>query len=83
MTLTLFGIRSIEQLLPFFSVLSQVFSSKSGIRSVSFHSSAPPSDAANALKNGKHESQKMFWSRARHDIEEMVEKDFLEGPIKT
>lgn len=86
LTLTLFGIRSIEQLLPFFTVLSQVFSRKSGIRSASFHSNTPPSDAPdapNVVKNSKHESQKMFWSRARHDIEEMVEKDFLEGLIKT
>ncbi|XP_053529723.1 protein dopey-1 isoform X3 [Ictalurus punctatus] len=83
LTLTLFGIRSIEQLLPFFTVLSQVFSCKSGIRSAWLHSSAPPSDAPNAPKNSKYESQKMFWSRARHDIEEMVEKDFLEGLIKT
>ncbi|KAF7692896.1 hypothetical protein HF521_010506 [Silurus meridionalis] len=80
LTLTLFGIRSIEQLLPFFTVLNQVFSSKSGIRSASFHSSSSPGDAP---KNSKHESQKMFWSRARHEIEEMVEKDFLEGLIKT
>lgn len=83
LTLTLFGIRSMEQLLPFFTVLSQVFSSKSGSRSASFHSSAPPSDAPNTTKTSKHESQKMFWSRARHHIEEMVEKDFLEGLIKT
>lgn len=83
LTLTLFGIRSIEQLLPFFTVLSQVFSSKSGIRSASFHSNALPGDVQNAPKNNKHESQKTFWSRARHDIEEMVEKDFLEGLIKT
>ncbi|TSN21188.1 Protein dopey-1 [Bagarius yarrelli] len=83
LTLTLFGIRSMEQLLPFFTVLSQVFSSKSGSRSSSFHNNVPPSDAPNITKNNKHESQKMFWSRARHDIEEMVEKDFLEGLIKT
>ncbi|XP_058274777.1 protein dopey-1 isoform X2 [Hemibagrus wyckioides] len=83
LTLTLFGIRSIEQLLPFFTVLSQVFSNKSGTRSTWFHSSVPPGDAPSALKNTKHESQKTFWSRARHEIEEMVEKDFLEGLIKT
>ncbi|KAM9440083.1 protein DOP1A isoform 1-T2 [Clarias gariepinus] len=83
LTLTLFGIRSMEQLLPFFTVLSQVFSSKSGLRSVSFLSGAPPGDTPNATRNTKHESQKMFWSRARHEIEEMVEKDFLEGLIKT
>ncbi|XP_062843400.1 protein dopey-1 isoform X2 [Trichomycterus rosablanca] len=82
LTLTLFGIRSMEQLLPFFTVLSQVFSSKSGSRTASFHP-APPADAAGALKNIKPESQRSFWSRARHDIEETVEKDFLEGLIKT
>uniref|UniRef100_A0A8B9RBV9 Dopey N-terminal domain-containing protein n=1 Tax=Astyanax mexicanus TaxID=7994 RepID=A0A8B9RBV9_ASTMX len=82
LTLTLYGIRSMEQLLPFFNLLSQVFSSKASSRT----GSCPflfPSDTPHAAKTSKPESQKVFWSRARQDIEEMVEKDFLEGLIKT
>nr|XP_055066452.1 protein dopey-1 isoform X3 [Misgurnus anguillicaudatus] len=80
--LTLYVIRSMEQLLPFFNLLSQVFSSKGSSRSGSYHS--PTSiDGPFPGKDGKLESQKVFWSRARQNIEEMVEKDFLEGLIKT
>ena len=42
-----------------------------------------PSDTPHPPKPSKPESQKVFWSRARQHIEEMVEKDFLEGLIKT
>ncbi|KAJ8411492.1 hypothetical protein AAFF_G00163000 [Aldrovandia affinis] len=76
--LTLYVIRSMEQLLPFFNLLSQVFSSKVSSRSGPAYNPSP-----NAAKDGKLESQKVFWSRARQNIEEMVEKDFLEGLIKT
>ncbi|KAL6467766.1 hypothetical protein MHYP_G00234430 [Metynnis hypsauchen] len=82
LTLTLYGIRSMEQLLPFFTLLSQVFSSKASSRS----GPCPvlsPSDTPHTSKHSKPESQKVFWSRARQHIEEMVEKDFLEGLIKT
>ncbi|KAI4905247.1 hypothetical protein NFI96_024615, partial [Prochilodus magdalenae] len=82
LTLTLYGIRSMEQLLPFFTLLSQVFSSKASSRS----GPCPvlsPSDTPHPPKPSKPESQKVFWSRARQHIEEMVEKDFLEGLIKT
>uniref|UniRef100_A0A3B4DZ28 Dopey N-terminal domain-containing protein n=1 Tax=Pygocentrus nattereri TaxID=42514 RepID=A0A3B4DZ28_PYGNA len=82
LTLTLYGIRSMEQLLPFFTLLSQVFSSKASSRS----GPCPvlsPSDTPHTPKHSKPESQKVFWSRARQHIEEMVEKDFLEGLIKT
>ncbi|XP_056141644.1 protein dopey-1 [Lampris incognitus] len=82
--LTLYVIRSMEQLLPFFNLLSQVFSSKASSRSGPAYASAP-SDAAFPAHKDSHklESQKVFWSRARQNIEEMVEKDFLEGLIKT
>lgn len=72
-----------EQLLPFFNLLSQVFNSKVSSRSGPAYSRAP-SDGPFPSKDGhKLESQKVFWSRARQNIEEMVEKDFLEGLIKT
>ncbi|XP_048881412.1 protein dopey-1 isoform X3 [Brienomyrus brachyistius] len=79
--LTLYAIRSMEQLLPFFNLLSQVFSSKMGCRSGP--APGPAFSPAYSAKDGKLESQKVFWSRARQAIEEMVEKDFLEGLIKT
>ncbi|XP_064198494.1 protein dopey-1 [Anguilla rostrata] len=80
--LTLYGIRSMEQLLPFFNLLSQVFNSKVSSRSGPAHSPTPSTNPYPS-KDGKLESQKVFWSRARQNIEEMVEKDFLEGLIKT
>ncbi|XP_052002729.1 protein dopey-1 isoform X3 [Xyrauchen texanus] len=80
--LTLYVIRSMEQLLPFFNLLSQVFTSKGNSRSGSYHSPTL-SGSTFSGKDGKLESQKVFWSRARQNIEEMVEKDFLEGLIKT
>ncbi|TRY84642.1 hypothetical protein DNTS_001365 [Danionella cerebrum] len=80
--LTLYVIRSMEQLLPFFNLLSQDFSSKGNSRSGAFHSPTTR-DGPFPGKDGKLESQKVFWSRARQNIEEMVEKDFLEGLIKT
>uniref|UniRef100_A0A8C7WA62 DOP1 leucine zipper like protein A n=1 Tax=Oncorhynchus mykiss TaxID=8022 RepID=A0A8C7WA62_ONCMY len=84
LTLTLYMIRSMEQLLPFFNLLSQVFNSKASSRNGPTHTTAP-SHSGNSFPNkeGKLESQKVFWSRARQNIEEMVEKDFLEGLIKT
>ncbi|KGL79332.1 Protein dopey-1 [Tinamus guttatus] len=81
--LTLYTVRSIEQLLPFFNVLSQVFNSKVTSRSVG-HSGSPvlyPNSFPN--KDIKMENLKTFSSKARQKIEEMVEKDFLEGIIKT
>uniref|UniRef100_A0A8C0J955 Dopey family member 1 n=1 Tax=Chelonoidis abingdonii TaxID=106734 RepID=A0A8C0J955_CHEAB len=81
--LTIYTVRSIEQLLPFFNVLSQVFNSKVTSRCVG-HSGSPvlyPNSFPN--KDIKMENQKTFSSRARQKIEEMVEKDFLEGVIKT
>ncbi|XP_051999915.1 protein dopey-1-like isoform X1 [Xyrauchen texanus] len=80
--LTLYVIRSMEQLLPFFNLLSQVFSSKGNSRSGPYHSPTL-SNGPFPGKDSKLESQKVFWSRARQNIEEMVEKDFLEGLIKT
>uniref|UniRef100_A0AAY4AJA5 Protein dopey-1 n=1 Tax=Denticeps clupeoides TaxID=299321 RepID=A0AAY4AJA5_9TELE len=80
--LTLYVIRSMEQLLPFFNLLSQVYNSKASSRFELAHNSAP-GDAHFPGSDDKLESQKMFWSRARQNIEEMVEKDFLEGHIKT
>ncbi|KAM8847355.1 protein DOP1A isoform 1-T1 [Synchiropus picturatus] len=82
--LTLYVIRSMEQLLPFFNLLSQVFNSKSSSRSGTAYSHNPADASFPSHKEGhKLESQKVFWSRARQNIEEMVEKDFLEGLIKT
>ncbi|KAM9852259.1 protein DOP1A [Aulostomus maculatus] len=82
--LTLYVIRSMEQLLPFFNLLSQVFSSKAGSRSGPTYTHNPSNASFPSHKEGhKLESQKVFWSRARQNIEEMVEKDFLEGLIKT
>ncbi|KAM3852165.1 protein DOP1A [Vipera latastei] len=81
--LTLCAVRSIEQLLPFFHVLSQVFNSKVTSRSIG-HSGSPmlyPNSFPN--KDIKMENQKAFSSKVRQKIEEMVEKDFLEGVIKT
>ncbi|TNN02953.1 hypothetical protein fugu_010440 [Takifugu bimaculatus] len=80
--LTLYVIRSMEQLLPFFNMLCQVFNSKSrsGLACAHNHTDV----AIPGRKDGhKLESQKVFWSQARQTIEEMVEKDFLEGLIKT
>ncbi|XP_060907185.1 protein dopey-1 isoform X1 [Labrus mixtus] len=82
--LTLYVIRSMEQLLPFFNLLSQVFNSKASSRSGPTYSNNPADASFPGHKEGhKLESQKVFWSRARQNIEEMVEKDFLEGLIKT
>ncbi|XP_042299241.1 protein dopey-1-like isoform X2 [Sceloporus undulatus] len=81
--LTICAVRTIEQLLPFFNVLSQVFNSKVTSRSIG-HSGSPmlyPNSFPN--KDMKMENQKTFSSKARQKIEEMVEKDFLEGVIKT
>ncbi|KAM7382489.1 hypothetical protein PAMP_002216 [Pampus punctatissimus] len=82
--LTLYVIRSMEQLLPFFNLLSQVFNSKASSRSGPAYTHNPTDASFPGHKEGhKLESQKVFWSRARQNIEEMVEKDFLEGLIKT
>ncbi|XP_072250916.1 protein DOP1A isoform X2 [Leuresthes tenuis] len=82
--LTLYVIRSMEQLLPFFNLLSQVFNSKASSRSGPTYTHSHADSAFPSHKEGhKLESQKVFWSRARQNIEEMVEKDFLEGLIKT
>uniref|UniRef100_A0A3P9DU58 Uncharacterized protein n=1 Tax=Maylandia zebra TaxID=106582 RepID=A0A3P9DU58_9CICH len=73
-----------EQLLPFFNLLSQVFSSKASSRSGPAYAHNRTDASFPSHKEGhKLESQKVFWSRARQNIEEMVEKDFLEGLIKT
>ncbi|KAF7656791.1 hypothetical protein LDENG_00036360 [Lucifuga dentata] len=82
--LTLYVIRSMEQLLPFFNLLSQVFNSKANSRSGSTYTHNAANASFHSNKDGhKLESQKVFWSQARQNIEEMVEKDFLEGLIKT
>uniref|UniRef100_A0A665VI32 DOP1 leucine zipper like protein A n=1 Tax=Echeneis naucrates TaxID=173247 RepID=A0A665VI32_ECHNA len=82
--LTLYVIRSMEQLLPFFNLLSQVFNSKASSRSGPAYTHNPANSSFPGHKEGhKLESQKVFWSQARQNIEEMVEKDFLEGLIKT
>uniref|UniRef100_A0A8C3WRH4 DOP1 leucine zipper like protein A n=1 Tax=Catagonus wagneri TaxID=51154 RepID=A0A8C3WRH4_9CETA len=76
-------VRSLAQLLPFFSVLSQVFNSKVTSRCAG-HSGSPVL-YSNTFpgKDTKLENHKPFSSKARQKIEEMVEKDFLEGVIKT
>ncbi|XP_073934948.1 protein DOP1A isoform X3 [Castor canadensis] len=81
--LTICTVRSMEQLLPFFNVLSQVFNSKVTSR-YGGHSGSPILYSSTfSNKDMKLENHKPFSSRARQKIEEMVEKDFLEGVIKT
>uniref|UniRef100_A0A3B4A8B9 DOP1 N-terminal domain-containing protein n=1 Tax=Periophthalmus magnuspinnatus TaxID=409849 RepID=A0A3B4A8B9_9GOBI len=64
--------------------VSLVFNSKCSSRSGPAYSHNPTDASFPGNKEGhKLESQKVFWSRARQNIEEMVEKDFLEGLIKT
>ncbi|XP_029398588.1 protein dopey-1 isoform X6 [Mus pahari] len=81
--LTLCTMRNMEQLLPFFNVLSQVFNSKVTSR-CGGHSGSPVL-YSNSFPNKdmKLENHKAFSSKARQKIEEMIEKDFLEGVIKT
>ncbi|MEJ1285615.1 hypothetical protein NN561_016611 [Cricetulus griseus] len=81
--LTLCTMRSMEQLLPFFNILSQVFNSKVTSR-CGGHSGSPVL-YSNSFPNKdmKLENHKAFSSKARQKIEEMIEKDFLEGVIKT
>lgn len=82
--LTLYIIRSIDQLLPFFNLLSQVFNSKASSRfGPAYTQNSTDASFPSHKQSHKLESQKVFWSRARQNIEEMVEKDFLEGLIKT
>uniref|UniRef100_A0A2K5YR22 DOP1 leucine zipper like protein A n=1 Tax=Mandrillus leucophaeus TaxID=9568 RepID=A0A2K5YR22_MANLE len=81
--LTICTVRSMEQLLPFFNVLSQVFNSK--VTSRCGGHSGSPILYSNVFPNKdmKLENHKPCSSKARQKIEEMVEKDFLEGMIKT
>lgn len=81
--LTIYAVRSIEQLLPFFNVLSQVFNSKVTSRSVGHSGSPMMYPNSFPSKDIKMENQKPFSSKVRQKIEELVEKDFLEGIIKT
>ncbi|XP_046795020.1 protein dopey-1 isoform X4 [Gallus gallus] len=81
--LTIYTVRSIEQLLPFFNVLSQVFNSKVTSRCAGHSGSPVLYPNCFPSKDIKMENLKTFSSKARQKIEEMVEKDFLEGVIKT
>ncbi|XP_032265257.1 protein DOP1A isoform X3 [Halichoerus grypus] len=81
--LTICAVRSIEQLLPFFNVLSQVFNSKVTSRCAGHSGSPILYSNTFPNKDMKLENHKPFSSKARQKIEEMVEKDFLEGVIKT
>ncbi|XP_023506488.1 protein DOP1A isoform X2 [Equus przewalskii] len=81
--LTICTVRSIEQLLPFFNVLSQVFNSKVTSRCVGHSGSPILYSNTFPNKDMKLENNKPSSSKARQKIEEMVEKDFLEGVIKT
>ncbi|NXW57943.1 DOP1 protein, partial [Eurystomus gularis] len=81
--LTIYTVRSIEQLLPFFNVLSQVFNSKVTSRCVGHSGSPVLYPNCFPSKDIKMENLKTFSSKARQKIEEMVEKDFLEGVVKT
>ncbi|NXE32491.1 DOP1 protein, partial [Ptilorrhoa leucosticta] len=81
--LTIYAVRSIEQLLPFFNVLSQVFNSKVTSRCVGHSGSPVLYPNCFPSKDIKMENLKTFSSKARQKIEEMVEKDFLEGVIKS
>ncbi|OPJ73345.1 protein dopey-1 isoform A [Patagioenas fasciata monilis] len=77
--LTIYTVRSIEQLLPFFNVLSQVFNSKVTSRCVGHSGSPVLYPNCFPSKDIKMENLKTFSSKARQKIEEMVEKDFLEA----
>lgn len=81
--LTISTIRSMEQLLPFFNVLSQVFNSKVTSRCVGDSGSPVLYQNSFTNKDIKLENQKMFCSKARQRIEEMLERDFLEGVLKS
>lgn len=81
--LTISTIRSMEQLLPFFNVLSQVFNSKVTSRCVGDSGSPVLYQNSFTNKDIKLENQKMFSSKARQKIEEMLERDFLEGVLKS
>ncbi|XP_073445768.1 protein DOP1A isoform X1 [Dendrobates tinctorius] len=81
--LTISTIRSMEQLLPFFNVLSQVFNSKVTSRCVGDSGSPILYQNSFSNKDIKLENQKMFSSKARLKIEEMLERDFLEGVLKS
>ncbi|KAM8952672.1 protein DOP1A isoform 2-T2 [Pelodytes ibericus] len=81
--LTIYTIRSMEQLLPFFNVLSQVFNSKVTSRCVGDSGSPILYQNSFPNKDMKLENQKMFSSKARQKIEEMLERDFLEGVLKS
>ncbi|XP_062980986.1 protein dopey-1 isoform X2 [Elgaria multicarinata webbii] len=81
--LTICAVRSMEQLLPFFNVLSQVFNSKVTSRSIGHSGSPMLYPTSFPTKDIKMENQKTFANKVRQKIEEMVEKDFLEGVIKT
>ncbi|KAM4865719.1 protein DOP1A isoform 1-T1 [Thomomys bottae] len=81
--LTVGTVRSMAQLLPFFHVLSQVFSSKVTSRCGGPSGSPVLHPHTLSSKDTKLESHKPFSTRARQNIEEMVEKDFLEGVMKT
>ncbi|XP_048456543.1 protein dopey-1 isoform X8 [Rhincodon typus] len=81
--LTVYSIRSIEQLLPFFNVLSQFFSNKISSRFTGSSGSPVPWTNTFSIKDIKPENQKTFWSKSSQKIEEVLEKDFLEGVIKT
>ncbi|KAG8444835.1 hypothetical protein GDO86_009840 [Hymenochirus boettgeri] len=80
--LTIYTIRSIEQLLPFFNILSQVFNCKVTSRCVGDSGSPILYPDFFPNKDIKLENQKMFSSKARQRIEEMLERDFLEGVVK-
>ncbi|KAM9317340.1 protein DOP1A [Gastrophryne carolinensis] len=81
--LTISTIRSMEQLLPFFNVLSQVFNSKVTSRCVGDSVSPVLYQNSFTNKDMRLENQKLFSSRARQKIEEMLERDFLEGVLKS
>ncbi|XP_055289722.1 protein dopey-1 isoform X7 [Moschus berezovskii] len=81
--LTVCTVRSLEQLLPFFNVLSQVFNSKVTSRCAGHSGSPVLYSTTFPNKDMKLENHKPFSSKARQKIEEMVEKDFLEGVVKT
>ncbi|XP_031757573.1 protein dopey-1 isoform X2 [Xenopus tropicalis] len=80
--LTIYSIRTIEQLLPFFNVLSQVFNSKITSRCVGESGSPILYQSSFPNKDIKMENQKLF-CKIRQKIEEMLERDFLEGGLKS
>ncbi|XP_066867332.1 protein dopey-1 isoform X4 [Kogia breviceps] len=81
--LTACAVRGLEQLLPFFSALSHACSSKATGRRAGRPRSPGLCSHTFPDEGVRPDHHRPFSSKARQKIEETVEKDFLEGVIKT